>query len=98
VATRAAASDRDVEQGKIMHSFGLKTNGKFFAFVRGEQLVLKLSASRVRELIADGAGAPFDAGKGKPMREWVVTAPDSEQICSAYVEEARAFVAAGEAS
>lgn len=69
----------------------MKTDGRFFAFVAHGALVLKLPAARVDELVAAGARR-FDAGKGRPMREWVETWPVDEPECAALVEEARAFV------
>lgn len=93
VAGRMEEERAGVERGRIMHSVGLKTAGKFFAFARKGELVVKLPAGRVAELVMSGAGWPFDAGKGRPMKEWVCLGPADEMACAAYVEEARTFVA-----
>jgi hypothetical protein len=50
----------------------LMINGKLAAALRGDVLLMKLPAERVAGLIASGQGAPFDANKGKPMKEWVL--------------------------
>ena len=82
-----------VTEGKGFGSSGqLKVDGRIFAMlVRGE-LVLKLPRARVDELIAGGRGRHFDAGKGKPMREWFVLSPASRQPWPALAEEALNFV------
>jgi hypothetical protein len=43
------------------------------------------------ELISSGDGVPFDAGKGKPMKEWVGLRTD-DASCRELVAEAMAFV------
>jgi hypothetical protein len=48
----------------------------FVMFVRG-QLVLKLPATQVDELVAAGHGVRFDANKGTPMKEWFSLDPES---------------------
>ena len=55
--------------------------------------MVKLPAERVTELIASGKGHAFDAGKGRPMKEWVGLSPADETACAAYMREARKFVA-----
>ena len=54
-------------------------------------MVVKLPRTRVTELIESGAGEPFDAGKGKPMKEWVGLLGD-EGTCRQLVAEALSFV------
>ena len=91
----AARRLRGVERGKMLSASGLRDPkaGKFFAFVTRGQLVVKLPAGRVTELIASGEGRVFDAGKGRPMREWVGLSPGDEAACAEYMREARRFVA-----
>ena len=71
---------------------GLRVNGKIFAFLRAGELVVKLPADRCARLVADGAAVPFDAGKGRPMREWVVFSFRDAEDWQASAEEALAFV------
>lgn len=82
-----------VSEGKGFGSSGqLKVEGRIFAMlVRGE-LVLKLPRTRVDELVASGHGTRFDAGKGKPMREWFVLSPESSKQWLALAREAFDFV------
>lgn len=91
-ARRMAGEHADVERGRIMHSEGIKTGDRFFAFVRRDELVVKVPADRVAELIAGGAGRPFDAGRGRPMKEWVCLRPADGAACHSYMDEARRFV------
>jgi hypothetical protein len=44
----------DDEEGRMLQSPGLKTTGKFYAFVTAVDLVVKLPSSRVDELIDSG--------------------------------------------
>jgi TfoX/Sxy family transcriptional regulator of competence genes len=93
VSRRLVAEAPGVEQGKIFNATGLRTGGRFFAFVSKGELVVKLPAERVAELVASGEGQPFDAGKGRPLREWVRLSPRDEAACAAVALEAFRFVA-----
>ena len=63
--------------GRGFGSSALRFNKKIFAmYVRG-QLVVKLSKTRVDELVNGGDGIRFDANKGTPMKEWFALAPES---------------------
>jgi hypothetical protein len=92
-AERLVEEHAAVEPGRIFHSSGLKTGGKFFGFVARGELVVKLPAQRVDELVTSGDGLPFDAGKVRPMREWVRLRPADEAACAAHLRDAREFVA-----
>ena len=58
----------------------------------GGRLVVKLPRERVTALIADGAGAPFDSGKAKPMKEWLTVLSDDADERLALAREALVFV------
>ena len=58
---------------------------------RGE-FVVKLPRTRVDALVTSGAGVPFDAGRGRLMREWLVLTPRSRGDWATLTEEARRFV------
>jgi TfoX/Sxy family transcriptional regulator of competence genes len=71
---------------------GLRVSGKIFAMlVRGE-LVVKLPRERVDELVEAGAARRFDAGKGRPMKEWASVPASASRRWRGLVEEARTFV------
>jgi hypothetical protein len=95
---RSGSSSVRVGEGKGFGSTGqLKVDGKIFAMlVRGE-LVLKLPADRVSALVTSGDGKHFDAGKGRPMREWLALSPTSRKQWVALAREAMRFVGVTEA-
>ena len=75
-------------------SSGLLIHGRIFAMLSQGRLVLKLPARRVAELIGSGMGSAYDAGKGRPMREWVGLDPTRHDCWLALATEAMDFVAA----
>jgi hypothetical protein len=88
---------KGVSLGSGRRGFGsdaLQVDGRIFAVARRGGLVLKLPSARVTELVADGVGTPFDTGKGRPMREWLVVGPHVRARWPELTEEALAFVAA----
>ena len=72
-------------------SNAIKINKSIFAMLVDDRLVVKLPAARVAQLISAGDGVPFDAGKGKPMKEWVGLTGDDD-ACRDLVAEAMTFV------
>ena len=79
------------EGGSGFGANAIKINKSIFAMLVNDRLVVKLPAARVRELISADDGVPFDAGKGKPMKEWVGLTVDDD-ACRDLVAEAMAFV------
>lgn len=82
-----------IAEGKGFGSSGqLKVDGRIFAMLVRDELVLKLPAARVTDLVSAREGTHFDAGKGKPMREWFVLSPTSNKEWRSLAGEAMAFV------
>ena len=78
----------DVPGGRRFGASALKVDGAIFAMLVQGSVVLKLPADRVAALVASGAGRPFAAGNGRPMKEWVACPDPSLEL----VREALAFV------
>jgi TfoX/Sxy family transcriptional regulator of competence genes len=84
-----------VTLGSGRRGFGsnaLLVNGRIFAMVSRGRLVLKLPGDRVAALLEEGVGAPFDAGKGTPMKQWVMLDERTEGRWLALAHEAAGFV------
>jgi len=91
----AAFADRagvTIGEGRGFGSGTLQAGGRIFAMRNAAGLALKLPGVRVAALLAAGDGLPFDAGKGRPMKEWVVIPWQSDAEWPALAEEALAFV------
>jgi hypothetical protein len=73
-------------------SDALKVNGSIFAMLSGGRLVVKLPHERVDALIGSSTGGPFDAGKGRPLKEWLTVVTDDEETWLALAREALDFV------
>jgi hypothetical protein len=73
-------------------SSALTVDGAIFAMLTRGELVVKLPSGRVADLVRAGAGRPFDAGKGRPLREWVVITGDDTQEWYELAVEALRFV------
>ncbi|MHB8613171.1 MAG: hypothetical protein ACYDAL_12185 [Candidatus Dormibacteraceae bacterium] len=89
----AGSRPAEVGEGNGFGSTGqLKVNGKIFAMLVRGKLVLKLPRNRVSALVESGEGEPFDAGKGRPMREWFALSSASRKPWLALAREAMRFV------
>jgi hypothetical protein len=73
----------------------LKFRNKIFAMLVRGQLVLKLPAERVDELVRAGHGIHFDANKGTPMKEWLSLNPEPGLDWLPLAREALGFADAG---
>lgn len=71
---------------------GLRVGGRIFAMLARGELVVKLPADRAAELVASGAGRPFESSPGRPLREWVAVPPDQASAWAGIADEALAFV------
>jgi hypothetical protein len=68
----------------------LKVDGKLFAMVVRDQLVVKLPRPRVADLVGSGRAVHFDPGHGRLMKEWASIAEGVPWLPLA--EEAYSFV------
>jgi hypothetical protein len=92
----AAGSASYGNEGGPQRAFGatsLKTNGKIFAMLVKDRLVVKLPAARVSSLVEEGVGERFDPGHGRIQKEWLSVFGDEPASWRALATESEAFVA-----
>ena len=89
-------ADPPVVPGRMFNGDGLKVQGRFFAFIgRNGDLIAKIPAPRVRELVSQQTGAAVVMGS-RTMREWARFPVEAGVgTWSQVLEEAYAFVLAG---
>jgi TfoX/Sxy family transcriptional regulator of competence genes len=92
LATGAATYGSDGPQ-RAFGSTSLKTEGKIFAMLVKDRLVVKLDRRRVDELVEAGEGRPFDPGHGRVQKEWLEVDSASDDVWLALATESEAFVA-----
>lgn len=93
IADRLLSEQPGVEEGTGFGSCpGLRVNGKIFAMLVVDELVVKLPAPRCAQLVSAGDARPFDRGQGRPLTEWVMVSDESEQAWPDLAQEALAFV------
>ncbi len=95
-ARLAGGAETDLpESGGGRGRFGadaLRVRGRIFALESHGQLVVKLPEARARELILQGTGVPFTAGRGVPMRGWVALPARDPGLQERLAEEAFTYV------
>jgi hypothetical protein len=91
-AGRPGVAPPDEPGARGFGSGALKVDRSIFAMLSRGRLVVKLPATRVRALISDGTGSPFDAGKGRPMKEWLTVDSDELATWTALAGEGYDFV------
>ncbi len=93
LAAGRATYGSDAGPQRAFGSTSLKTNGKIFAMLVGERLVVKLDRRRVDALVDAGEGERFDPGHGRLMKEWLAVTSDTDDVWLALATEAESFVA-----
>jgi len=84
--------EKGVEQSTLMKSPCLRYNGDFITmmFTKEKALIIKVSALRVNELIADGVGLEFNFTK-KKFKQWVLIPMQYENMYESLIYEALAY-------
>ena len=90
--TTGTAGTADGAQ-RAFGSTSLKTDGKIFAMLVHDRLVVKLPPARVTELVAAGEGSAFDPGHGRIQKAWLEVATDDGDHWLELARESEAFVA-----
>lgn len=86
-------ADANVTKSTMMGFPCMRINGDYFASSdhKTGDLIIKLAADRVEELIDAGVGHPF-APNGRRFREWVLFTDRDAERWADLIDEAKVFV------
>lgn len=84
-----------ITTGAMFGSRGLKVDGRVFAMLVKDSLVVKLPPERVTSIVTSENGKPFDPGHGRLMKEWVAIPDQFRAEWPALAGEALDFTASG---
>lgn len=84
--------DASPSEKKGFGSSAMTADGRIFAMLVRGRLVVKLPKVRVDALVEAGWGEPFDANKGRPMKEWLVVDLAHDADWERLAQEALMFV------
>jgi TfoX/Sxy family transcriptional regulator of competence genes len=89
-------ADPMVSDAKMMGMPALKYGSKMFGGAFEDDLVVKLGRERVEELIEAGRARSFDpSGRGRPMKDWALVGPPTDDWLE-LAEEAKEALAAAD--
>jgi hypothetical protein len=93
LADLLSADDHRVTRSTMMGFPCLRVDDKFFACVERAtgNLIVKLPAERVNELVRTGSGRPF-APNGRVFKEWVACPVAARELWTDFLNEARRYV------
>ena len=93
LATGTATYGNEDGPKRAFGATSLKTDGRIFAMLVKDRLVVKLPAARVTQLVEDGAGEHFDPGHGRIQKEWLSVFEGDDGTWRALATESEAYVA-----
>jgi hypothetical protein len=93
LADSLSHDDHRVTRSTMMGFPSLRIDGKFFACVERAtgNLVVKLPAERVNDLVRTGSGRPF-APNGRVFKEWVACPAPARELLTDRLNEAKCYV------
>jgi len=80
-----------VTLGRALQNEVLKINGKIFAFLNRDRLVVKLPRDRAATMVEAGDAVPFESG-GRVMKEWVAVGDLDPDRWRQLMTDARGYV------
>jgi hypothetical protein len=86
---------RGVTFGRVWHNDGLTADGKLFAILISDRLVVKVPAAQAAELIDAAEGVAFEPHPGRKLREWLVVRQFDAPTWQRLIADAHAYARQG---